>query len=208
MSKKRSAKGQFVSARKAKITRAPRKRRKNPDAGPAALVATGATSNPQPFQDLVEFIIPGFAGYAGTKFLARIVNVQLSKRFPNAGKHVAAGSTIMAFLAAWFLLHRIKRLEKYHTPAVVGSAIASLQTLVQTYLPKYGWIVSDYRSEEVKSFPISTTSSKVPVETLFPGGPEVVDDSAPADDLSDLPELDLGVLGAAGADQGEDYMTN
>src|SRR5690606_29093616 len=84
-------------------------------------------------------------GYAGTRLLQRIAYAQLSKRFPKAARHLAAGSGLAVFAAVWFLLHRIKRLEKYHTPAAVGSAIAALQTIVQTYLPKFGWMVSDFQ---------------------------------------------------------------
>ena len=208
--KKRSAKGQFVAARgKKRATKvervelpAPRKRRKrrrsNPEATGSSLVAN-PSDNPPPIQDLVEFILPGFAGYGATKMLSRIVLTQLSKRYPNAGKHLAAGSTVVSFLAAWFLLHRIKRLAKYHTPAVVGAGIASLQTIVSTYLPKYGWMVSDVQPEAAKlgASPLSVNSpgSPSPVETLFPGGPEVVDD----DDDGSLSDIDLGSL-AGGED--------
>jgi hypothetical protein len=211
--KKRSAKGQFVATR---ATRVKRKRR-NPD-GPASTGAVAAflepKTNPPPMTDLVEFIIPGFGGYAATKLLHRVVNIQLSKKYPRSGKHVAAASTIGSFLAAWFLLHRIEKLAKYHTPAVVGAAIASLQTLIQTYLPKYGWIVSDVQPEfsPFTGAPSARMSQNVPVERLYPGGPEIVDDddegSSVEDDLADLGRLDLGVLGAAGADSGEDYMTD
>ncbi len=199
--KKRSAKGRFVSSKTAKVTSVSRpkrkRRRRNPDDTGAALIAPSVTPNPPPMQDLVEFILPGFGGYAVTKFLARVVNTQLAKKYPNAGKHLAAGSTIAAFLAAWFLLHRVKRLAKYHTPAVVGSAIASLQTLVRLYLPKYGWMVADFEPQTSLlsnvSVPLTSSSN---VETLFPGGPEVVDDGETAEDISDL---DLGSLGSLGS---------
>jgi hypothetical protein len=202
MSKKRSAKGQFVAGR---ATRAKRIKRRNPEATAttgAALLAPKA--NPPPMEDLVEFIIPGFVGFGATKLLHRIVNIQLSKRYPRAGKHVAAASTIGSFFAAWLLLHRVERLAKYHTPAVVGAAIASIQTLTQLYLPKYSWMVSDVQPEFspfTGAPPASMMAAASPVERLFPGGPEVVsdDEGSVEDDLADL--AGLGSLGG-----GEDYM--
>lgn len=196
--KKRSAKGQFVAGR---ATRAKRvKRRRNPDAAPAAsTVAVGATPNPPMMEDLAELILPGFGGYAATKFLHRIISVQLTKRYPNAGKHVAAASTIGSFLAAWLLAHRVKRLAEYHTPIVIGSAIASIQTLVQTYFPRYGWMVSDVQPDALPaaSAAVSAAQMAAPVERLFPGGPEIVDNSTVEDDLEDLNQLNLGSLSAS-----------
>lgn len=205
---KRNAKGRFVKGRAKREDAAPKKRatkakrvrrRRNPDAAPSV---TALAANPPMFTDLIEFIIPGFGGYAATKFLARIIEVQLSKRYPRAGKHIAAGSTIASFLAAWFLLHRIERLKKYHTPAVVGSAIAALQTIVKTYLPKYGWMISDVQPSDVKLLPASAPAaltSSANVETLFPGGPEVVDDQESEEDL--LAGLGLGSLGSGGDEE-------
>jgi hypothetical protein len=197
MSAKRNAKGRFVKSQGGTVKPKRRRRaRRNPDDAPAVALA-GATSNPPAMQDLVEFILPGFAGYGATKMLARIVAVQLAKKYPSAGKHVAAGSTVIAFLAAWFLLHRIKKLEQYHTPVVVGSAIASLQTIVQTYLPKYGWMVSDApqlnpaASKGAAGVPLMAATAP---ETLYPGGPEIVDDD---EDVGELDPNNMGSLGDA-----------
>jgi hypothetical protein len=207
---KRNAKGRFVKGRakreevaapKKRATKAKRvrsRRRPNPDAAPSTVIALAG--NPPMMTDLLEFIIPGFGGFAATKFLARIVEVQLSKRYPKVGKHAAVASTVASFLAAWFLLHRIERLKKYHTPAVVGSAIAALQTIVKTYLPKYGWMVSDVQPSEVKILPtassplLAQTMASTGGETLFPGGPEIVDDQESEEDL--LAGLGLGSLGS------------
>jgi hypothetical protein len=112
---------------------------------PGALVSASPSANPPLLTDLAEFIVPGFAGYAATRLLARVTYVQLSKKWPKASRHLAAGSGVGAFLASWYLLHHVERLKKYHTPATVGAAIAALQTIVQTYLPKFGWIVSDFQ---------------------------------------------------------------
>lgn len=113
---------------------------KNPES--AALVPAGMGA----FGDLLNVAIPGFAGYATTRLIARIAYVQLSKKWPSAARHLAAGSTAGSFLAAWYLLPKFKKFEPYAESAALGAAIAALQTLVQTYLPKFGWMVSDYQT--------------------------------------------------------------
>ncbi len=213
MSAKRSAKGRFISKRSKSAPRedAPtpkrRKRRRNPEGGaPAGLLAPVA--NPPDMSELAEFILPGFAGYGATKMLSRIVYTQLSKRYPNAGKHLAAGSTVLAFLGSWFLLHRIKKLAPYQMPATVGAGIAALQTIVSSYLPRYGWMVSDVDAVTPKrNGSILTSSSNV--ETLFPGGPEIVDDGEDDDNTAsaDLEGMDLGSLGGGSLGGDDDLLS-
>lgn len=104
--------------------------------------------NPPLFTDLAEFVIPGFGGFAATRFLTRIAGTQVAQRAPSWGKHAGAVVSVSSFLAAWFFAHRVKWLEKYHTPIVVGSAIAAAQSLLQLYAPNLlGWIVSDASPE-------------------------------------------------------------
>lgn len=103
--------------------------------------------NPPLFTDLMEFVVPGFVGFATTRFATYIAATQIAKRKPSLGKHVGVGVSIGAFLAAWFLAHRLKGVAKYHTPIVVGSAIAALQSILQLYFPKIGWMVGDATPE-------------------------------------------------------------
>lgn len=103
-----------------------------------------AKSNPPPLKDLAEFVIPGFAGYAGTRLASRVVHGIVLKRFPRLAKHASVISTGLSAAAAWFLVHRIQSVKQYHTPVVVGASIAALQTVVQAYAPKFGWMVSDH----------------------------------------------------------------
>jgi hypothetical protein len=142
--------------------------------GLAAFVAKKATekkeaapskSNPPPLTDFAEFIVPGFAGYAGTRFTSRVAHQMLLKRWPKLAKHGSVLSTFGAATAAWLLVHRIKRLEKYHTPVVVGAGIAALQTVVQAYVPKYGWLVSDHNINEAPALPAPEKPADAPQET-------------------------------------------
>jgi hypothetical protein len=101
-------------------------------------------ANPPLFTDLVEFVVPGFGGFAATRFVTRVAMTQVAQRAPSWGKHAGAVASVGSFLAAWFLAHKWKWLEKWHTPIVVGSAIAAGQSLLQIYAPNLlGWIVSD-----------------------------------------------------------------
>ncbi|MBT8453912.1 MAG: hypothetical protein KJO40_18265 [Deltaproteobacteria bacterium] len=110
---------------------------------------TRKIANPPIAQDLTHFILPGFAAYGATRLLSRIVYSVIQKRWPKLGKHAGALAAVGAFGGSWFLAHRIKRLEGYHDAIVVGSGIAALQTVVRTYVPKYGWVVSDYKPEDL-----------------------------------------------------------
>jgi hypothetical protein len=113
-----------------------RRYRRNPGEGQAR-------SNPPLFTDVAEFIGPGFLAFAGTRLLTHVAATQIAKRAPKLGKHAGAAASVGAFLAAWFLANRVKLLAKYQMPLIVGSGIAALQSLLQLYVPKLGWAVSD-----------------------------------------------------------------
>jgi len=105
-------------------------------------------ANPPLLSDLVEFVVPGFGGFAATRFVTRVAMTQVAQRAPSWGKHAGAVASVGSFLAAWFLAHKWRLLEKWHTPIVVGSAIAAGQSLLQIYAPNLlGWIVSDATPE-------------------------------------------------------------
>jgi hypothetical protein len=110
-----------------------RRYRKNPASG-------GYASNPPMLTDIGTFILPGFGGYAASRVATRMVSTQVSKLKPSLGKHAGMIASVGSFVAAWFLIHRVKWLAKYHTPLVVGAGIATLQTAFQTYLPMVGWV--------------------------------------------------------------------
>ncbi len=117
-----------------------RKYRKNPGGDGGS--STGFTSKIF-FSDLIEDVIPGFVGFAATRFLTRAVAVQIEKRKPGWGKHTGAVASIGSFLAAWLVAGRWKAISKWHNPLVVGSGLAALQSLLQLYVPKLGWMVGD-----------------------------------------------------------------
>lgn len=100
--------------------------------------------NPSGFGELADYALPGIGGFVASKAISRLAAAQLAKRWPTKAKHVTAGVSIGTFLALWFLGHKWKWLAKYQMPAVVGSAIATVQSLMQLYAPnKLGWLVGD-----------------------------------------------------------------
>ncbi len=129
----------------------------------------GDTHNPPLFTDLVQFVAPGFAGFAATRFATYVASTQIAKRAPKWAKHAGAASSVGSFLGAWFLAHKVKWLEKYHTPLVVGSAIAMLQSLIQLYVPRLGWMISDASPEITTGAAAGAlTAQQPPMQQLRP----------------------------------------
>lgn len=129
----------------------------------------GYRRNPPLLTDLAEFIGPGFAGFAATRLITRIAAVQLAKRKPSWGKHAGALASLAAFAAAWWGAGRIKFTAKYHMPIVVGSAIAALQSIIQLYIPKLGWMITD-ASTEIESLQMNgaqTAARQLPADLEY-----------------------------------------
>ncbi len=133
----------------------------------------GYKSNPPLMSDLAEFVLPGFAAFAATRFLTRVAAVQLAKRKPSWGKHAGAITSIGAFVAAWWGAGRVKFTAKYHTPIVVGAALAAIQSLIQLYIPKLGWMLSD-ATPEMDSLKLASGN-----RPELPADLEYVDDDDP-----------------------------
>jgi len=179
------------------------------------LVTRSAKANPPPVQDVLEFVLPGFAGYAGTRMTSRIVHGMVIKRFPKLAKHASVLSTIAAAGAAWLLVHRFDKVKQYHTPVVVGAGIATIQTVVQAYLPKYGWMVSDHNlnaqnaaQAELPPSQAAQISAGTKAATSYNNAalpPPIA--TLSAEEINDeLEDLDMGVLSGGDYDGGlSDY---
>jgi hypothetical protein len=99
--------------------------------------------NPPVLTDLFMDIGPGFAAFAANRLATRAASVAISKRWPQLAPHAGVIASAATTALAWLGAHRVKVLEPFHTPIILGSAIATGQTVLQTYFPKLGWIVSD-----------------------------------------------------------------
>lgn len=119
----------------ARASRRFRKKRRNPD--------SSFKRNPPLVSEVMGWAIPGFVGFAAARGVTRIASNQIAQRAPSMTKHAGALAAVSAFVASWFLVNRIKFLEKYHTPIVVGAGIAMAQSLIQLYVPQLGWLLAD-----------------------------------------------------------------
>lgn len=103
--------------------------------------------NPPLAVDFVSFVGPGFLAFVATKTITRGVTTLVAKKYPGMPvqfqKHVKVASAVAAFAGAYYGAHRVQKLEAYHTPIVVGAAMAMAQTVLHTYLPGLRWLLSD-----------------------------------------------------------------
>lgn len=129
-------------------------------------------------QELAEFIGPGFVAFAATRFGTRIAAQTIAKKKPAWGKHAGAIASVGAFVAAWLLAHRLKWLAKYHTPIAVGAGIAALQSLIQLYIPKLGWMVADASPELGTAVAQQQMTAAKPA--ALPAGLEYIDEDPAA----------------------------
>lgn len=124
------------------VRRYRRKKKRNPDGE-----GSSGGRNPTAIGEVVEYVLPGFGGFAASRLLTRVAAVQIEKRKPSWGKHAGALAAVGAFMSAWLLAHKVKQLRAYHLPIVIGAGLAAIQSLLQLYLPQFGWIVADASPE-------------------------------------------------------------
>ena len=109
-------------------------------------------SNPPLLSDIMEYALPGMGGFVVTKFVANLACAQIAKRWPQYAKHAGAASSLGTFFGGWYFAHRLSFLARYHTPIVVGSAIATAQNLIQIYFPdKFSWIVGSPKHAAIEA---------------------------------------------------------
>jgi hypothetical protein len=106
-------------------------------------------ANPPIFEDITEIILPGVGSYAASRIVGRVAYKVARKKSPTFAKHAGAVAPAAFVIALWFLVHKVKRFEKYHGPALIGASIGAIQALLRTYLPAYGWILNDYHLDDV-----------------------------------------------------------
>ena len=119
----------------------------------ARRVARSSSPRPNPplTVDFTNVILPGFASYAGTRVIQRIVYNLVQSRWPAWGKHAAAVSGAAAFGAAWFGAHKLPKIGQYHDGIVLGSAMAAFQGAIRAWVPaKYAWLLSDCQPTDVQ----------------------------------------------------------
>ena len=104
--------------------------------------------NPSEATELGYNIAAGFAGYGVTRFLSRAVYSQVVKKRPQLAEHAYVVAAAVGAAGAYFGSKKWAKVADYHEAISIGAGIALLQTAVQTYIPKFGWIVGDVSASQ------------------------------------------------------------
>lgn len=142
-------KSSLATITKRVATRKRAAKKKSKKGKPPAKKNPASVPNPPVIEDLTQFVLPGVGAYAASRIIGRIAYKVGKKKSPAMAKHAGALAPAAYLIAVWFLVHKVKRLEAYHAPALIGASIGALQSILQTYLPQYGWILNDYHLDDV-----------------------------------------------------------
>lgn len=186
-----------------------RRRRRNPE-HERSLVPDLDTS------EFTEKIIPGAAAFAATRFIQRASYQIAERKAPKISKHVAIGASAAALGLAWAFGHKIKKIDQYYEPILIGAGAAAAVGLIQSYVPKYGWIVGDYlkekkalptnqapqpsladflESDEFETVPLLPTAPSSAPQTPAYGSVPSVSDHDDFSDLGDFSEVNDPLFG-------------
>lgn len=127
--------------------------------------------------EIAGWMAPGFAAFGAARFGTYLITGQIEKRKPSWGKHAGAIAAVGTFVAAWMVAHRIRFLSKYVEPIVIGTGLAGIQSLLQIYVPKLGWMVGDPMTAASDPQLAAPTS----IDASLPPGFSVVDDESEFD---------------------------
>ena len=106
--------------------------------------------NPPFIEDMKSVVIPGFVAFGAARFATRMLTIAVNKRWPKLARHAGALAGAAVFGGAYVGSQKIKALEKYSEGIILGSGIGALVTIVQTYLPKLGWVFSEVAPSELQ----------------------------------------------------------
>jgi hypothetical protein len=94
--------------------------------------------NPRIKLDIFEYVIPGAVAFVGTH-VAMNLGQRYLKKAPPAWARLGSGAVIATGL--WFAVHHLKFAKKYHSPAVIGTALALAVEAIKTFAPSMGSLV-------------------------------------------------------------------
>jgi len=94
-------------------------------------------------EEIAETVLPGAGAYVATRFASRAVYTVAERRAPALAKHAAVAAGAGACALVWAYGDRVEKLAEYRDAILVGAGVAAIQSVLQAYLPRYGWIVGD-----------------------------------------------------------------
>lgn len=110
----------------------------------------------------------GFGGFALSRFATRVASVQVAKRSEKWAPHAGVVAGLLTFLAAVFLAKRSKHTAPHAETLQIGTGLALAQTVLQTYIPKLGWIVSDCAPEVAAAAAPAQVATPTSAGSLLP----------------------------------------
>lgn len=149
-----------------------------------------AKANPEAkaTKELAVNIGAGFAGYAATRLISRMAYSQAIKRWPNGAAYANVIASAIGATGVYFGSKHWSKIADHHEAASIGAGIALLQTAVQTFVPKFGWIVGDVSAEQYVATKEKRELPDADLDSLLPSdnAPEL---AAPAEDTFSLDAL-------------------
>jgi len=160
----------------AKLTRSVAKRRRsNPDGAVARAADT-----------LQDVVAPAVIGYAAARIAGRIAYKLARKRSPRLAKHLGAITPGIVTAGTYAVASMIESTERYRAGFLAGGGIATAQSLLQSYVPQYGWVLNDYHMNDAA--PQQFVMPQPQQRQALPASAAVVPstDSTGTEDLSDI----------------------
>lgn len=86
-------------------------------------------------------VLAGILSYLGIRVTGRLARIELGQRFPRLAKHLTALTNISSLGGLWYATEKVKFLKEHQTPILVGAGVATIEGLIQAYLPGLAWAV-------------------------------------------------------------------
>jgi hypothetical protein len=175
-----------------KVAKRASKKRKNPAPSEKAgfLASIGLV-------EIAEPVGVGVGAYAATRLAGRIGYRLARKKSTRWAKHAGPWTSVLVSIVATYAAGKSKKLERYEMPILVGTWIASLQGLLQTYFPRWGWILNDYHMDDLPVAQLPAATAKAPANAAPRNGaqqqaPQGFDDYIDVDPGPDAPPPEPG----------------
>lgn len=105
--------------------------------------------NPGIVADLARDLLPAVAGFVGSRLTTRMVTLMVAKKWPRFAQHAGAIWSVGLSAAAYFGADKIKSISKYQEGIFIGTSLATVATVVQSYIPALGWMFAEVRPAEL-----------------------------------------------------------
>lgn len=88
-----------------------------------------------PTGSLGENLIAGAGAYAGSRVVSRIAHALVNSKWPQYAKHADPIASAASLAGVWIATSKVRKLEPYKVPAMIGAVIALIQSVLTTWMP-------------------------------------------------------------------------